>query len=95
MHRSSYFKQYGEFDASYRISGDYEILLRAGSNLRAGFVDQVLTHAVLGGVSNRDKAVFRENLRAKLSNRACTRLGGGAFMAWAQFKWSVRRLLGK
>ncbi|MBC2732254.1 MAG: glycosyltransferase [Thiobacillus sp.] len=95
MHRSSYFKHYGEFDTLYRISGDYEILLRAGSNLRAGFVDKVLTHAVLGGVSNREKAVFRENLRAKLSNGTCNRFWGAAFMVWAQFKWSVRRLLGK
>lgn len=95
MHRVSYFKQYGEFDTSYRISGDYEILLRAGSNLRAGFVDKILTHAVLGGVSNRDKTVFRENLSAKLLHGACTPLGGFMFMVWAQFKWILRRFLGK
>lgn len=95
MHRASYFKQYGEFDASYRISGDYEILLRAGRHLRAGFVDKILAFSVLGGVSNREKAVFSENLRAKLRHGACTRLSGIIFMTWARLKWSVRGLLGK
>lgn len=95
MHRATYFRQYGEFDASYRISGDYEILLRAGRHLRAGFVDQVLAHAALGGVSNRENTVFRENLRAKLRHGACGPLTGIVFMAWAQFKWTMRGLLGK
>lgn len=95
MHRATYFRQYGEFDASYRISGDYEILLRAGRHLRAGFVDQVLAHAVLGGVSNREKAVFRENLRAKLQHGACAPMTGIVFMVWAQFKWTMRGFLGK
>lgn len=95
MHRLDYFRRYGEFDVSYRISGDYEILLRAGKNLQAGFVDQVLVNVSLGGVSNQMKAVFRENLRAKLRHGACTPLPGVLFMLWAQFKWAMRRFLGK
>lgn len=95
MHRVTYFRKYGEFDASYRISGDYEILLRAGKYLRAGFVDQVVAHAVLGGVSNRDKTVFRENLRAKLRHGACGPLAGIVFMVRAQLAWSLRGLIGR
>lgn len=95
MHRASYFQRYGGFDTSYRISGDYEILLRAGRDLRAGFVDSVVAYALLGGISNREKKVFRENLKAKLCHGASTPLVAGLFMVWARVKWTLRNFLGR
>ncbi len=95
LHRAAYFERYGTFDTSFRISGDYELLLRAGPSLRVGYIDQVLVHSELGGVSNRNALVFKENLRAKLRHHACGIWEGTAFMLGAWFMWALRRKLAR
>ena len=39
FHNMNYFKQYGFFDESYKIAGDYEMLLRAKNKLKTVFVN--------------------------------------------------------
>ena len=53
IHLRSYFERYGIFDTTYKIAGDYEMLLRARKNLKAGFINQVLVHMGTNGISNR------------------------------------------
>ena len=43
MHRRSLFKQHGEFDESFRIAGDYELLLRELKTADALFVPEFVT----------------------------------------------------
>lgn len=93
MHNASFFKRYGPFDSTFRIAGDYELLLRAGSTLKAGFVNKVLVRMEMGGISNRDTTVFRETFRARLKHGATTRFAGAVGAAWAWFKWNIRRLI--
>jgi glycosyltransferase involved in cell wall biosynthesis len=65
LHNRSLFKDYGYYDSSLRIVGDYELLLRAQDNLNAGFVDFVQANMLIGGVSN-NLSSLRETLAVKI-----------------------------
>lgn len=57
MHRRSLFEQHGTFDESFRIAGDYELLLRELKNADAMFVPGlVLVGMRQGGVSSNPAA---------------------------------------
>lgn len=64
FHSRRLFQNYGIFDESYHIAGDYELLLRARDGLRAGFLDTV-TVQMLGNGASTSLGVFSENFRAK------------------------------
>jgi glycosyltransferase involved in cell wall biosynthesis len=66
MHHRSLFAEQGYFDESYRICGDYELLLRPRNRLRAGFLDRVTVAMALGGASNSQvHSALAEQERAK------------------------------
>lgn len=66
LHHRTLFEQYGEFDPAYRISGDYELLLRARGNLRAAFLPLATAQMAYGGVSTAEPiATLLETTRAK------------------------------
>lgn len=67
FHRSNYFKHYGVFNTSYRIAGDYELLLRSKSKLKSIYFDSFTAQMEDGGVSNKfiTKA-FKEAMHAKI-----------------------------
>lgn len=94
MHSALYFQHHGEFDNSFRISGDYEVLLRAGDSLKAGYVPRVLARMQVGGESNRSRAVFQEALRARLMHAVASPWVGRINAVWAECKWNIRRLVG-
>lgn len=53
MHRSSLFAQYGLFDESFRIAGDYELLLRELKTGDAVFIPDLITVGMRqGGISS-------------------------------------------
>jgi glycosyltransferase involved in cell wall biosynthesis len=53
MHRRSLFEQHGQFDESFRIAGDYELLLRELKTADAEFISGLITVAMLqGGISS-------------------------------------------
>jgi len=63
-HRS-YFRKYGAFDESYRISMDYELLLRGALESRVVHVPSVITKMRSGGLSIRNRdSVIEEIFRA-------------------------------
>ena len=63
-HRS-YFRKYGTFDESYRISMDYELMLRGALESRVVHIPSVITKMRSGGLSIRNrKAVVEEIFRA-------------------------------
>jgi len=67
MHRRSLFTRFGDFDTSYRIAGDYEFLLRAGTELRSAFTANATVMVRAGGASFSPK-VFYELYQAKRDN---------------------------
>lgn len=69
MHRRSLFERHGKFDESFRIAGDYELLLRELKIADAIFMpDIVMTAMRQGGVSSSPEnslALMREVRRAQ------------------------------
>lgn len=65
MHRRSLFTRLGNYDLSYRIVADYELLLRARHDLKAAYMP--ITTAVMraGGISDSRTALV-EQARAKI-----------------------------
>ena len=57
LHHRTLFEEHGEFDESYRIAGDYEFLLRELIRRDAAFVDRIVVHFRLGGMSSRPSSI--------------------------------------
>lgn len=66
IHHLSLYQKYGIYDESYKIVGDYELLLRAGNKLNAGYIDTITANMCPGGISDSYKAIV-EAARAKFS----------------------------
>jgi glycosyltransferase involved in cell wall biosynthesis len=67
-HRLDWLRAAGGFDASYRSSGDYELLLRERGHLRVVVIDKILAYMEDGGMSRNSLRPFFENYRARKSN---------------------------
>lgn len=57
LHRKKLFDEVGLFNISYRISGDYELLMRKAKTLNAEFIDVVNIDVYEGGISDSYKAI--------------------------------------
>ncbi len=68
LHSKELFLQYGLFDISYKIAGDYAFFLKIGCRLNALFIEKTLAQMVDGGAST-DQRVFAEVLKAKIINK--------------------------
>ncbi|MDP3105024.1 MAG: glycosyltransferase family 2 protein, partial [Candidatus Methanoperedens sp.] len=71
FHHRTLFELYGTFDESFKIAGDYELLIRAfkeGGN--AIFVDGlIVTGMQVGGITANCITLVKENARARHNNR--------------------------
>lgn len=94
LHHRSLFEEHGLFDESYRIAGDYEMLLRELPGRDAVFVDRVVVDMSFGGISGRPATIYaglRELQRARAAHglrhasmRLRIRLAAGWIGAWIQ-----------
>jgi hypothetical protein len=98
MHRRSLFDRLGTYDLSYRIVGDYELLLRARDTLCAAYMPVVTVRMRAGGVSTTSRALD-EQARAKLETGGRNRIVTIAELLTEKIKQPirppVRYLLGK
>ena len=99
LHHRTLFEERGNFDASYRIAGDYELLLRELLQRPPAFVDRVVVDMNLGGLSSRPGTIYvalREVARARAARGlrgTPARLRAALAFAWAG-SW-VYRVLGE
>jgi glycosyltransferase involved in cell wall biosynthesis len=71
--RRSVYQRYGAFSVGFRVSADYEFLLRVWDRVRVGFLDEVLVHMRVGGNSNKPENLvpaYRESLAAAVIHGA-------------------------
>jgi len=72
MHHRCIFEQYGNFDESFRISGDYDLLLRHLKNADAYFIPNLIIAGMQqGGVSSNPQFIKQANwelCRARWNN---------------------------
>ena len=66
LHNRRLYENYGSYDISYKICGDYELLLRPKENLKAKFVDHLFANMATGGISFGSFDALREARNAKL-----------------------------
>jgi glycosyltransferase involved in cell wall biosynthesis len=92
MHRRSLFQTYGQYDASYKIVGDYELLLRPGSALKAHFIPVVTAVMRTGGASDSFRSL-EEAERAKVMTGGRHRSLARWDLFVAKLKLFVRRRL--
>lgn len=89
------FQQYGNFDASYRIAGDVDWLLRLPPAMKTLHLDEVTVHAEAAGIS---KTQVMQRLREQRRALAgCPRYGvARAWLVWLDKLWRypIARLLG-
>lgn len=79
MHRRSLFEQHGQFDESYRIAGDYELLLRELKTGGAVFIHNLIVAGMRqGGISN----VPANALVTMQEFRSAQRMHGQRFPGW-------------
>jgi len=75
LHRAALFRERGGFDASYRLAGDYELLLRELRHGDAQHVDRTVVDMTLGGASARPASIHL-GLREVRRARAAHGMGG-------------------
>jgi glycosyltransferase involved in cell wall biosynthesis len=91
--RRELFERFGCFDASFRICGDYEWLLRLPPDLRAIHTSDSILKVVQAGVSHtRIGQVYRETFRAQRRHLSVSVSAAYWALNWA--KYGRRRLIG-
>lgn len=81
MHRRSLFEQIGEFDESFRIGGDYEIMLRELKAAEAVFILDIIVAAMRqGGLSSNPS----DTIEVMLDIRRAQKMHG---QSWPSFFW--------
>jgi len=96
LHSRKLFEKYGLFDTSYKIVGDYELLLRPGAQLKSRYLDKLTAIMSEGGVSDSVKSI-REHYRAASSTGKYPKVKSlsNAIIVYLKFKLKhFARLLG-
>jgi glycosyltransferase involved in cell wall biosynthesis len=87
MHRRSLFEQYGKFDESFQITGDYELLLRELKTSDAFFIPDIIIVAMRqGGISSKPDST----LLAMRELRRAQRMHGQPLPGWIWLMAMVR-----
>lgn len=91
MHRRSLFERLGRYDTSYRIVADYELLLRAGPQLKALYMP-ILTVIMRDGGVSRSRKALEEQVRATIMTGKRNKLLARMELCIANVKYSFRPL---
>jgi glycosyltransferase involved in cell wall biosynthesis len=68
LHNKRLFQKYGIYNTKYKISADYELLLRPGIDLKAAYINKTTTLMRFGGISFSFKAC-NEAFRVKYASK--------------------------
>ncbi len=74
FHSSNLFKKLGFYDTSYKLTADYEFILRDIDNVNVGIIPKTISKMQVGGLSDSQIfKVFYEWRKAKLKNKVSNR----------------------
>jgi glycosyltransferase involved in cell wall biosynthesis len=91
LHRFDLFHKFGNYDTSYKIVGDYELLLRPGRALTTLFLEEVTARMLAGGNSDRFPALTEARL-AKIRTGGRNRILALCDLWVDRLKLAVRRV---
>ncbi|MDD5059021.1 MAG: glycosyltransferase family 2 protein [Sideroxydans sp.] len=96
LHRRVLFEEYGLFDESYKIAGDYEFLMRAGNQLSTADFDCVVACCGNSGVSRKNIAkVFNESIRLQQKHQSTNLVGSYVKYGLSYLKLCIKNLLNR
>lgn len=87
MHRSGVFQQHGQFDETFRIAADYELLLREFKKNDACFIPGLVTVGMMQGGISSDPA---NSLLAMQEIRRAQRMHGQRLPGWIWLSATAR-----
>jgi glycosyltransferase involved in cell wall biosynthesis len=91
MHSRDLYLEFGLYDISYNIVGDYEFLLRCGGSLKAGYLDIVTVVMGDDGISNNQiMLTLKETQRAKVQTRSRSQIMSAIDYCVAICKWYIK-----
>jgi glycosyltransferase involved in cell wall biosynthesis len=94
MHRRSLFEFHGRFDESFRIAGDYELLLRELKNGEAMFIPDIIVSAMRqGGLSSAPANTIEAMLEFRRAQRMHGQYFPGVQWVMAMARVYIRLLL--
>ncbi len=94
MHHRSLFEQHGKFDESFRIAGDYEMLLRELKHAEALFIpDLIIAGVRQGGISSNPNSSMLVLAEARRAQRMHGRRLPPLRWIWSLMKVYLRFLL--
>lgn len=94
MHRRSLFEQHGQFDESFHIAGDYELLLRELKIADAFFMPDIITVAMRqGGISSTPANSLLQLREVRRAQRMHGQYFPGRFWLMAMMRVYMRLLL--
>lgn len=95
FHAKHLFDRYGMFDPSYKICGDYELLMRPKDKLVTSYIAQTTVKMRAGGVSNVSLSqAIDETYRAKIKNGIVNPVEGNIFRIIDKVRIYVREKYG-
>lgn len=94
LHNKLLYERLGCYDETYKSSGDYEFLLRAGKELKTGYVDQVTISMSIGGISNSSLLPIWETYHAIKKHSDINIFISFTGLIKSLISWKVKRLLG-
>lgn len=94
MHHRSLFEQHGPFDESFRIAGDYEMLLRELKQADARFIPNLIVAGVRqGGISSKPDSALLVLSEARRAQRMHGQKVPPLLWVWSMIKVYLRILL--
>ncbi|GAB1234019.1 glycosyltransferase family 2 protein [Ferrigenium sp. UT5] len=96
MHRRSIFERHGQFDETFRIAGDYELLLRELNEADAFFMPDIITVAMRqGGISSTPANSLRQLREVRRAQRMHGHYLPGRFWLMAAVRVYLRLIIWK
>lgn len=92
LHSKTLYQKYGMYNLAYKITGDYELLLRAGNQLNTAFCNTVVVEMLVDGASSTFKSVI-EQRNSKLNNKSVTAFKGNYDFVVASIKFFIKRMI--
>ena len=91
FHNKRLFEVYGDYNTSYRICGDYELLLRAGVSLKTAFMDKITLRMQIGGLSDSYK-VYLEHFNVVVNTGKLSRITASYDFVKEYSKFLIKRV---
>jgi glycosyltransferase involved in cell wall biosynthesis len=96
FHSRRLFAEYGIFDPFYKISGDYELLLRPRNHLTTSFIDHLTVKMRTGGTSAKNLVrASEETYRAKIKNKIISPIKGTIMIYVDRLRLLIRSFKGE